>query len=65
MGSLRESGKAYSGEVLVEAWEEKALDTVGVTDADLDVVLFAKAGVGIEGLAFPEDGANRVVGRFV
>jgi hypothetical protein len=43
---------------------EDALDGGGVADADLDVALAAKAGGGVEALAFHEDAADGVEGGF-
>ncbi len=43
---------------------EDALDGGWVADADLDVALAAKAGGGVEALAFHEDAADGVEGCF-
>ena len=47
------------------AWQEIALDAVGITDANLDVVLLGKSGVGIERISFPENAFNRIVSPLV
>lgn len=55
--------KADAGELDgVAAGDEEAFDAVVISDAYLDMVLFAKAGVGVEKVAFPEDGFDGVEG---